>query len=490
MQYQDLDDSAPRPTVKSSKKWILQCFQMASPTHHNPGGWKHPTDKSTNYHDISFWTDLAQILERGKFHGVFIADALGPYDVYGEGLAEPTRTGTQWGVDDPVLVLSAMAAVTKNLALGVTQSVTYESPYTVARRFSTLDHLTKGRVGFNVVTSFLDSAARSFGLTEQVPHDERYIRAHEYMEVLYKLWSSWREDAVVLDRERDVYAEPSGIRKINHEGKYFSVEGPSLVEPSPQGTPLLYQAGSSASGVGFGAKHAEVVFMAGRSRARIRTQVDILRSAVEQEGRDPQSVKVLIKALVIVDETDEKAKAKEAEFLAVASREGAKVLIGGWFGINLAQFKPDDDLLLVGPPALQGMIRGTYQKLYPDVTKWTPDVFADTFVLGGMGPRIVGSPTTVADELQLWIEEADIDGFNLAYAVTPGTMEDIVDHLVPELQRRGVHWLDYPSRADGNTKLGITAREGVFGVGQVKLREDHFASKYRWRAGSEAPKLD
>ena len=205
-----------------------------------------------------------------------------------------------------------------------------EAPYTLARRFSTLDHLTKGRVAFNIVTSYLDSAARNFGMTEQMEHDLRYERADEYMDVLYKLWeASWRGDAVVLDVARDVYADPSRIRKIHHSEKYFNVEGPAFVEPSPQRTPLLYQAGSSTAGIRFGAKHAEAVFMSGPNTKKVRAQVDALRSAARDQGRDPFSIKVLVKVLVIVDETDEKAQAKYDEYESLASREGAKVLFGG-----------------------------------------------------------------------------------------------------------------------------------------------------------------
>ncbi|ORY55556.1 luciferase-like domain-containing protein [Leucosporidium creatinivorum] len=485
-------NDAPSPSAESpakalKKRWILNAFDMASAGHVSPGLWKHPDDRSTTKHDLEYWIKLAELLERGKFNSVFIADVLGCYSVYGNSLDAATRTGAQWGVDDPMVIVSAMAAGTNNLSFGVTHSVTYDAPYALARRFSTLDHLTRGRVGFNLVTSYLDSAARNFGLEQQIEHDERYIRAHEYIEVLYKLWlSSWREDAVVLDKERDVYAEPDRIRKIHHKGKYFNVEGPSIVEPSPQGLPLLYQAGSSSSGLGFGARHAEAVFMSGPSPQKIRSQVDALRSAAAQEGRDPQSIKVLCQQLIIVDETDEKAQAKLAEYEALASREGAKVLFGGWLGQDLAEYGPDDDLREVGPPPLAGVVRG-FAAIYPEVTKWTADALADKIKLGGMNKPVVGSAQIVADKLEEFVEVADIDGFNFAYAITPGSFEDIVEYLVPELQRRGVHWSDYPTREDGKP---LTAREGLYGVGQEKLRDDHYAAKYRWKAGEEAPALE
>ncbi|KAM0788602.1 hypothetical protein ACM66B_001723 [Microbotryomycetes sp. NB124-2] len=470
--------------------WILNAFDMNCAGHQSPGLWKHPQDQSARYNDLEYWINLAKILEKGLFNGIFIADVLGAYDVYNrdkqgemEGLAPAMRTGAQWGVSAPLLVVPAMAAVTKHLTFGVTQSVTYEAPYTVARAFSTLDHLTNGRVAINVVTSYLDSAAKQFGLKDQVDHDERYARADEYMDVLYKLWeSSWRDDAVVLDVERDVYAEPERIRKIHHQGKHFIVEGPHIVEPSPQGTPLIYQAGSSAKGLDFAAKHAEAVFMSGPSPKKIRIQVDALRALTEKQGRNPYDVKVLVKLLVIVDETDELARAKQAEYSRLASNEGAKVLMGGWLGQDLGIYEPDDDLREKGTPPVQAVARG-YSALFPDVKKWTADELASHVALGGMGPIVVGSPKTVADGLQKWIDEADVDGFNLCYAVTPGTFEDIVTHLVPELQKRGVHWLQYPQNGD----KPVTARETLYGIGQSKLKEEHYGSNFKWRAGQDVP---
>ncbi|KDE03154.1 hypothetical protein MVLG_06349 [Microbotryum lychnidis-dioicae p1A1 Lamole] len=486
---------APRPSSKRTsghvqngsavkKRWILNAFDMACAGHQTPGLWKHPLDRSAQYHTLEYWTELAKLLERGKFNGIFIADTLGAYDVYNNNPDAAARTGAQWGVDDPTLLISACALVTKNLSFGITQSVTYEHPYTVARKFATLDHLTKGRVAINAVTSYLTSAARSYGLTDQIEHDERYARAEEYFNVLYKLWeSSWRDDAVILDKARDLYADPSRIRKIHHEGKYFKCEGPALVEPSPQGTPLVYQAGSSSAGLAFGARHAEAVFMSGPSPAKIRIQVDALRDLVEKEGRPRDSIKVLVKLLVIVAETDELAQSKHDEYYALASREGAKVLFGGWIGQDLGLYAPDADLREVGTPPVKGVARG-YAALFPEVEKWTADVLGDHIKVGGMGYAVVGSPKTVADQMQQWIDETDCDGFNLCYAITPGTFEDIVNLLVPELQRRGVHWTDYPQRPDGQ---GITAREGIYGVGEVKLDDRHYGAQYKWRAGQDVP---
>ncbi|KAI5479872.1 hypothetical protein MNV49_002430 [Pseudohyphozyma bogoriensis] len=434
-----------------------------------------------------YWTDLAQLLERGKFNALFVADVLGAYDVYGGSTDAAVESGAQFGVSDPSLFVSAAAARTQNLSFGITQSLTYERPFTVARRFATLDHLTSGRIGINLVTSYLTSAAKLHGLEEQIEHDERYKRADEYTDVLYKLWeSSWQDGAVVLDKQRKVYAEPSSVREIHHDGEYYKLHGAALVEPSPQRTPVIFQAGGSPAGLNFAAKHAEAVFFGGYSVSKIRASADRLRTLLTKYGRDPYAVKIILGATIIVAETDEAARAKEADLRSTASELGAKVLLGGWIGVDLAPYKDTDDLREIGPPALKGIIEALALE-NPDVKVWTADAIANITKIGGrVGPTIVGSVKTVADRLTQFVEEGDVDGFNLSYATTPGTFEDIVNLLVPELQRRGVHWLDYPEKTDGK---GITAREGLFGIGQSRLRDDHYAHKFKWAAGHPAPNV-
>lgn len=199
---------------------------MNTTGHTTPGQWKHPRSKSDQYKKLSFWTDLAQLLDKAGFHALFLADVLGAYDVYkGPANVVPTlSSGAQFPVNDPMYLVPAMSAVTKNLIFGVTASVTYDKPYALARRLSTVDHLSEGRVAWNIVTSYLDSAARNHGLDEQIPHDERYAMAHEYLEVLYKLWEgSFRDDAVLADRKSGIYIASDAVREINHQGKYFNV---------------------------------------------------------------------------------------------------------------------------------------------------------------------------------------------------------------------------------------------------------------------------
>lgn len=210
----------------------LNAFDMACVGHQSPGLWRHPDDQGHRYKSLGYWTDLAKTLEAGGFDLLFLADVLGAYDVYGGSRDAAVADAAQFPVNDPTLAVSAMAAVTETLGFGLTLSLTYEQPYALARRLTTLDHLTEGRVAWNIVTSYLDSAARNLGLDAQIPHDQRYDIAEEYLQVCYKLWEgSWESGAVVRDRGRGVFTDPAKVHDIEHHGQYFTVPGPFLCEP-------------------------------------------------------------------------------------------------------------------------------------------------------------------------------------------------------------------------------------------------------------------
>ncbi|KAF1846191.1 alkanesulfonate monooxygenase [Cucurbitaria berberidis CBS 394.84] len=465
------DSKAPKP-----KQWILNAFTMSTPGHLASGLWRHPRNRTTQYTDIEYWTDLAKILEKGKFHGLFIADVLGHYGVYkGAGSIDPGLPGAaQFPISDPFLPIAAMAAVTKKLSFGVTASTTYENPFLLARRFATLDHLTKGRIAWNAVTSHLESAAKNVGLETQIPHDERYQMADEYLTATYKLWEgSWRDDAVVKDDTQ--YTMPGRVRYINHEGKYFRTAGPLTTEPSLQRTPFIFQAGSSSAGKAFATKHAECLFLAGMDPQAVRRSVEDIRRLTAEQGRDPNSVKTIAGVSIIVDETDEKAQAKYEEYLSYADLEGSLTLFGGWTGTDLSLINDDDDLKFTRPGAIQSLV-STWSATVPgtDNVKWTKARVARELAIGGAHARAIGSATTVADFLEHWVEESGIDGFNLSYAVNPGDFEDIVKWLLPELRRRGVFWDDYEAS---------TTRENYLGDGKgPRLRDDHPGSKFKWAA--------
>jgi FMN-dependent oxidoreductase (nitrilotriacetate monooxygenase family) len=375
-----------------------------------------------------------------------------------------------------------VAAATENIGFGITASTTYEPPYSLARRFSTVDHLSNGRVAWNIVTSYLDSAARSFGLDTQIEHDERYNRAHEYLHVTYKLWEgSWRDDAV-LPTGNQAYADPEAVRQINHKGKYFNVPGPHLCEPSRQRTPFLFQAGTSTAGRNFAANHAEAIFLNGQRPELVRPSVDGIRNTAKEANRDPQSIKIVCSVLVVVDVTDEAAQEKYSKLAQYGDREGALALFGGWSGYDLGKYSDDEDFRFIdkAPPAVRSMVNH-WASTSPQGQVWNKKSIADHLIMGGNGAKVIGSPKTVADELERWIDVADLDGFNFSYATIPGTFDDIIELLLPELKKRGLFWDDY-------AVPGGTMRENYLSKrGENRLAETHPGAQYFWKAGETVP---
>ena len=450
------------------KKISFNAFEMNCIAHQSPGLWRHPQDRSVEYKDLEYWTDLAQILERGFFDGIFIADVLGIYDVYHQSAEHALTGAVQVPVNDPLQIVPAMAAVTKHLGFGVTTSISFEHPYPFARRISTLDHLTKGRVGWNIVTSYLESGSKNLGLKTQVNHDNRYDIADEYLEVLYKLWEgSWEEGSVLRDRESGVFADHKKVHPIQHEGKYFTVPGIHICEPSPQRTPVLYQAGASSRGQKFASQNAECVFIAAPSKIATKKVVQGIRQKLAQEGRDPYSVKIYALLSIVTDETDAKAQAKFKEYQSYGSYDGALTLLSGWSGVDFSQYQPTDKVEYIQTNAIQSLL-DSYVNADPERV-WTIEEIANWNSLGGNGPVLVGSAETVSDALQQWVEDTDVDGFNLAYILAHQTFADVVEFIVPELQKRGVYQTSY---AQG------TLREKLFGAGPY-LPENHRGAKYR-----------
>lgn len=451
-----------------TKKISFNAFEMNCIAHQSPGLWRHPQDRSVEYKDLEYWTDLAQILERGFFDGIFIADVLGIYDVYHQSAERALTGAVQVPVNDPLQIVPAMAAVTKHLGFGVTTSISFEHPYPFARRISTLDHLTKGRVGWNIVTSYLESGSKNLGLKTQVNHDNRYDIADEYLEVLYKLWEgSWEEGSVLRDRENGIFADHKKVHPIQHEGKYFTVPGIHICEPSPQRTPVLYQAGASSRGQKFASQNAECVFIAAPSKIATKKIVQGIRQKLAQEGRDPYSVKIYALLSIVTDETDAKAQAKFKEYQSYGSYDGALTLLSGWSGVDFSQYQPTDKVEYIQTNAIQSLL-DSYVNADPERV-WTIEEIANWNSLGGNGPVLVGSAETVSDALQQWVEDTDVDGFNLAYILAHQTFADVVEFIVPELQKRGVYQTSY---AQG------TLREKLFGAGPY-LHENHRGAKYR-----------
>jgi len=446
----------------------FNAFTMNTVGHQSPGLWTHPRDESSRYTDPAYWQDLARLLERGRFDGVFLADVLGVYDVF-EGAADAAlKHGVQAPLNDPLAVVPLMAGVTEHLGFGVTCALTYEHPYTFARRISTLDHLTQGRIGWNIVTGYLDSAARNLGLPQQLAHDERYDLADEYLDVVYKLWEqSWEDDAVRRDKSGRVFTDPAKVHAIRHAGPNFQVPGIHLSEPSPQRTPVLFQAGTSQRGRAFAGRHAECVFVSGPSPTVVKGYVDGIRESVVAAGRSADDVLVYAQALIIAAPTEAEAQARLADYRQHVDIEAALALLSGWTGVDFSRFPLDATIDYLDTQAGRSAL-ASFSSADP-AKRWTVREAAEFIGLGGRGPVLVGSPAQVADQLADWQDATGIDGFNLSYAVAHDDLRDVVELVVPELQRRGRYPLAYAAGS---------YRHKLFGAGP-RLNERHAGRQVR-----------
>ncbi|HEV2371926.1 MAG TPA: LLM class flavin-dependent oxidoreductase [Streptosporangiaceae bacterium] len=440
----------------------LNVFTQCSPSPQFKGFWRHPADRSaTGYRSLEYWTDLATRLEQACVDALFFADIHGAYDVYRGSWQTAVKHAVQIPSIDPALVIPACAAVTRSLGFAVTYSTTYHPPYECARLFSSLDHLTRGRIGWNIVTSYLRSAEGN-GLGCYLDHDERYDRADEYVAVARALWEqSWETGAVVRDAATDTFADPAMVHEVNHAGRWFSVRGPHQCEPSPQRTPVLYQAGASSRGLDFAARHAEVVFLTLSDPASGRPQVEELRARVAKFGRDPAGIKALQGTMVMVGEDRAEARQRAEDYVRLWSGEGQLAKWCGWMDVDLAAYPDDTPVSEINGQGSRSFV-GFLKRLSPD-REWT---VADVryLVATPRRPRrnspvtLFGTVGEVADRIEEWLETAGVDGFNLIPCPTTQGIDDICDRLVPELQRRGLFRTAYDPAE-------TTLRERYFGAG-------------------------
>jgi long-chain alkane monooxygenase len=459
------------------KQMHLYGFKNAGVGHTAVGLWRHPNNRASQYKDLAYWTQTARTLEAGRFDGLFIADFLGLADTYGGNADYAFREAIHVPVNDPCMAISAMAAVTEHLGFGVTISTTFEQPYSMARKLTTLDHLTKGRMGWNIVTSYQESAARNLGLEHFVEHDERYVIADEFMNVVYKLWEgSWEDDAVVVDRDQNIFADPTKIHPTNHRGKYFNVTDAFLCEPSIQRTPVLFQAGASTSGQAFGARHAEAVFLIETRPDAMRKVIAGSRQLVEKEGRDPQSVKFLGGISVVTGSSDAEAEDKFAEYINFVSEEGTLARQSSLMQVDFGGLDLDEPIAHVESQGIRYILE-RFTKGDPGRT-WTPRQIAREIGKSLGGITIVGSATTIADKLEDLMEKTDLDGFNLCDYMPLECFPDFVKYVSPELQRRGRLRLQYD---------GTTLRENIAGANRTRLAEDHPGARFRRNSISSAP---
>lgn len=444
------------------KQMVLSALDMSCVGFLAQGVWTHPEDRATRLNDLSYWLDYARLLEKGMFDMLFLADSIGSYDVYGGNIDAAVRGAVQLPMNDPAMAISGMAAVTQHLGFGITGNLVYEAPYLFARRMSTLDHLTGGRIGWNVVTGILASGARAMGYDTLVPHDERYDMGDEYLALMYRLWEgSWDEGAVLLDRAGARFGDPEKVHRITHAGKYFRLDAVHPCMPSPQRTPLILQAGASGRGKQFAATHAECVFLNGTSRAMVAENVaDIRRRAVEQ-GRRAGDVKILAGATIVVGATEREAQEKAAEYRRFASPEAVLAHASGGLGVDLSRYPLDQPIRHEETDANRTAMASLAGK--------TPRSIAEEMALSARNLLIVGSAEQVAEDLAGWMAETGVDGFNIARVIMPETLRDFVEQVVPILQERGLVKRSY---RDG------TLREKLFDTGP-RLAAPHPAAEAR-----------
>lgn len=428
-----------------AKQFHLAAFLMATPVTHSQAEWRHPRDQRGGFLSSEFYQDLARILERGKFDFVFFADILAVPGRYGDGISTSLSRGTQSVASiDPAYAVAVMSAVTRDLGLGITRSATYFAPYDLARTFASLDHLSNGRIAWNVVASHQNAEAQNFGHEGHMEHDERYERAEEYLELAFKLWDSWDEDALVIDKEAGLFADPSKIRHVNHAGKWFKSRGPLSTPRSPQGRPVIIQAGSSSRGKEFAARWAEAVFVIDPTSEGRKNYYDDLKTRVARYGRRPDEIKVLPSLIPFVGETESIAREKQAYHNALADPLDGLICLSGHLDHDLSIYPLDEPVRNLDVPGIRGQLDLAYR--LSEQQQLTLRDIGKLYAQGVLLPQVVGTAAQVADELEAWFDNSECDGFVISPAYLPGTFEEFVSLVVPELQRRGLHRKEYTGR--------------------------------------------
>lgn len=421
------------PNVK--RKAQLLGFIQHGVNSHATGMWRHDQDKvNWDWRTPAYWEHMARTMERGFFTGAFIADELAPYNNY-EGSSDATvKYAVQFPTHEPSTLVPIMARATRHLGIGVTLSTAFEHPYSLVRRLSSLDHLSEGRVAWNVVSSYSKSEWDAYG-ADMSQREDRYEKMQEYLELCYKYWDAWEPGAIIADKASGVYADPSKIKEVIHQGRYFSSRARPFVSPSPQGRPVLWQAGSSDRGRDFAAEHAEAIFAVHPNVKRMREYHDDMREREGKFGRSGKGIKLIYGLQTVVGRTRSEAEDKYEQLKANIPLEGALAWISGHFGPDFSKYSLDDIVQDIAIPGIQGLFESIiYAKGGAPVTVRE----AALIYAMGMGmPVAVGTATDIADQIEHYMDDGGADGFMLAATYTPGCFEEFADLVSPELQRRG-----------------------------------------------------
>ena len=400
------------------------------------GAWRRRPESPSSYLDIDYYRDVAQLAESGRLHAIFLADTLA--------VSEENFERPNLGAMDPTAVLGALSAVTKNIGLVATASTSYNEPYNLARRIASLDHLSRGRAAWNIVTTFIPDVAANFSKAPLPPHGERYARAEEFVDVVTALWNSWEEGALVGDKASGLFADRNRVHALNHDGRFFAVRGPSTLPRSPQGRPILYQAGSSEEGRALAARVADVIFAVQNTLpSAVEFRADLRERAV-REGREPNSLKILPGLVPVIGGTEQEAQKRKKELDALAGDAELRKLASR-VGVPVSELALDKPLPIDRIKANEkfNASRGFQAAAIQLGTSENLTVREILFRNGGGHPQVVGTPEQVADFIETWHRAGAADGFNLMIDELPSGLRAFVDEVVPLLQRRGLFQKDY-----------------------------------------------
>jgi long-chain alkane monooxygenase len=452
-------------THSPSKQIHLGLFESTQPT--MGGLWAHPDNQSHRLAEPAYWIELAQILEDGKVDFLFFADSYGYTDLNGKRPDIASTDALDLPRIDPGYLVAIASQSAPKLGFAMTGSTTFEPPFSLARRLGTLDLLTRGRLGWNVVTSgFAQSAADNFG-QELTPHTQRYASAEEHVSVVYKLLEdSWDDGAIVLDRENRRYADPSKIHRVDYDGEYFRTHGFGTTPPSIQRTPLLFQAGSSTDGRAFGAKHAEVIFLQGSTDEALAEHILDIEQQSIASGRAPGSIRYVVGLSVVLGDTAEQAQATHAEYVSYNSVEAAIAGFAQFTGIDLEKYDPDTLMTEVHTELGQSQLNRHFHG--GEIPRVRDVIEGHRVTMGARGLHAIGTVDEVVDRMIHLVDTTGVDGFLIEPYLRPGTALDLTQRIIPELQSRGRFRTDYAES---------TLRERFFGEGHRRLPADHPAKR-------------
>lgn len=437
------------------RQMVLVGFLQAQNCSQFAASWRHP-DSRTDFTTPEFYAHIARVLEEGKFHIAFFDDRLGMPEYAGGNYADAVAHGIRCVKMDPIATMMPMAMATTRLGLGATMSTTYYEPYHVARVFATMDLMTHGRVAWNVVTSLNDTEARNMGREAVAEHDLRYDRADEFMEVVLGHWDTWEDDALVVDKQTLRFADPTKVHRLDHRGEYFASRGPFTVPRSSQGHPVVIQAGQSGRGQRFASLWGELIFVGYPSLEAGRVSYGKLKAMTAEAGRDPDSLRVAHFIAPIVAATKDEAEDKRAVLESLPEEEDSLMLLSEALNFDFGS-KPLDVPLSDADLASMSGLQTFRDRVVEGSGKSNPTIqdFIDITQRGRLGRPVVGGPKEVADHMEAFFTEPACDGFVIGASYVPGSYEDFVQFVVPELQRRGLHHEDYPgSTLRDNIGLG------------------------------------